>query len=272
MGNEPRESPFSGFAVAPDDGSASARMRRVTSRFLGHWILLAAALLVIGGVLAHFSVSERRASESTASARLAFRASSLAETLESHLKSTAAVLDEIRLQLFESGAGRRVVPDISGYLKTLVHVSDCVLRFDIMDEAGVVVESSDASRIGQKGDLRKDFLAISKNPEPDRTLVSVSPKSAAGDENIVLGRAVVDLRGRFAGVVSATLDLDYFREIFELARQNPDVSVSLLPESGKSLIHASPLHGSFESDVFAHFRRGLTQNPGAVVFSKRGDG
>ena len=64
-----------------------------------------------------------------------------------------------------------------------------------------------------------------------------------------LSRRVLDAEGKFIGVIVAPIDADRFAAIFELARLNQDISITLLHRNGKIIARAPQFAHTFAIDI-----------------------
>ena len=184
-------------------------------RWLAHVVaLLAIASLLLGAFLytsyqqAMSGMESRSANEALV---LASKVDSALRRIDSSLKliSEKLVLEGIEQQTPE--AGPRWAEE---RLRLMVGDFPELVFYLVFDENGDLLFGSDPQVRAYSIADRRYFQALRANPHGGQLYSETLIDKHYGKPIIVAYRAVIDLQGRFRGVVAAPLNLDYFSQLF----------------------------------------------------------
>lgn len=196
--------------------------KKMSGSVLVERIELAIALIVLGGAIAfnlylgYGRIADREQERLTAQARV------IAENLERQLAIATRALEEVRGDL-PHWTGSSVPGTETLRLKTLISTMMGISTMNVMDAQGKVIASNRPELIGTNLRYRDYFQAVKQHPDPDMLYVSPPFKTLLGAFTINLSRVISSPRGEFAGIVTATLDPEYFRTLMASVLYTPDM-------------------------------------------------
>jgi diguanylate cyclase (GGDEF)-like protein len=126
--------------------------------------------------------------------------------------------------------------DASRQLHLLTDVIQAVRGLAVYDANGNAVASDSTSDVG-KDFYREDFFeGVRSKPDPE--VLYLSRPSEAEDDAVALrlSRAIFDAQGQFSGVVSATLDEEFFAFIVRSALFAPDMRATIAHADGEVFV------------------------------------
>jgi len=220
-------------------------IRGLPRRFKFEWALLGMALLSIGAVLGYWIYADHGEIEAAEGERLQVQARVIEENLGSQLTGIDAALAGIRNDVVRWN-GNRIVVQPSRRLSVLSETIPGVRTWIILDAAGTALASNRSALVGRNFGERDYFKVPRARPKADTLYVSPPFKSVAGVVTIDLTRALLDPSGRFAGVISASLDPAYFDVLMRSVLYAPDMRVVLSHWDGKAFVfmpHRKELEG-----------------------------
>ena len=207
------------------------------------WMLLGMAMLILGGALGYSVYADRRELEIQEGERLQLQARVIGENLERQLEGVnnalAGTLDDL---IQWNGKAMSVAP--SRRLDVLVKVIPGVRTMLIANAEGTVLHSSRAEVVGINVGEREDFKALRAHADASTLYVSPPFKTPLGVVAINLIRVIKDPEGEFAGVVSATLDPEYFNVLVRSVLYAPDMRVALVHGEGSAFVFMPPREGT----------------------------
>ena len=171
------------------------------------WLGLALALLSLGGAVAFNLHLEYEHVATREGDRLSAQARVIAENIEHQLAKTNITLEVIRDEL-PNWKGQ------SGQQERLYHLkafSSAGIRYlAIMDAEGTILAANLPEFAGHNFSQRDYFQAAKQQHDAGTLYVSPPFKSASGPYVINLTRMISGPQGEFAGVITASLDPEYF--------------------------------------------------------------
>lgn len=179
---------------------------------LAQWLGLGFSLATLGGLVVFNLYLEHGRAAVREKDRLSAQARVIAENMEFQLASANLVLENIRSELYD-GARPYRLQVVTLHLKTLTSTIPGIRTMNVLDAKGTIVASNRAELIGTDLSYRDYFQAIKQHPNPDMLYVSPPFKTIEGVFAINITRMIPGARGKFEGVISATLDPDYFRTL-----------------------------------------------------------
>lgn len=179
-------------------------------------------MITLGGAIA-FNLNlehDRRAAREQD--RLSAQARVIAENLEHQLASTNLALENIRVELphWKGPAGLQAE---TLYLKALTNVMPGIRYIGIMDAKGTLRASNLQEFVGRNFGYRDYFQAVKQHPNADTLYISPPFKSVAGPYVINLSRMIFGQQGEFAGIITASLDPEYFKTLMTSVLYAPDM-------------------------------------------------
>ncbi len=204
-----------------------------THQFFIQWLILGMTLLALAGASSYFLARQRSLIETQERERLSNLAKVIDSNLGHQLDATNLALVGTRDDLpywktKEDGKSRT-----NERLRALSDAMPGVRTINILNAAGITVASNRDELIGINFAERDYFKVPRQHPDPAILYVSPPFKSVLGVFSINLGRVVSGPKGEFAGIITATLDPEYFTILLESVLYAPDMRASLNHGDGK---------------------------------------
>ncbi len=193
------------------------------SPVLVQWLILGAALLLLGGAMALDLYQERERIQSREEARLLTQSRVVQENLGQALKAINSALLSLRGLVSD----KPLPPAINEQLALLENAMPGVRTLNILDAAGNVRASNRPVVIGRNFRERAYFQAPLQRPDSDTLYVSPPFETALGVFAFNVVRIIPGPQGEFNGIVSATLDPLYFAPLLDSVRYAPDMWASI---------------------------------------------
>ncbi len=210
-------------------------MRRARLQWLG----LCLVLLGFGGLLGALLYTEHEKTGEFEQDRLQVQARVISDGLGRQLDGINSALLGVRAELPPGWQGRDLHASVSNRLRALSEAMPGVRTLRLIDANGIVWAANWNEMIGADRSQREFFKTILARPDPEILYVSTPFLSARGVITLTVSRAVVDLRGEFAGLVSATLDPDYFSVVMRSVIYAPDMLATLTSHDGQPFLTVS---------------------------------
>lgn len=200
--------------------------------FFVQWLLLGSFLLVLTGFVALDSYFEYQRIETAEREQLLNQTKVIDQNMVRQLDSINRALtgirgDAVQWESLKDGKART-----ARHLKTLVEAMPGLRTILITDAKGTVTSSNRENLIGQNFKGRDYFKTPLQNPSPDTLYISPPFTTSLGVYSMSVTKAIVDSRGHFAGVISATLAPDHFEILMDSVRYTPEMWVSLVHGTG----------------------------------------
>ncbi|HEX5338502.1 MAG TPA: PAS domain S-box protein, partial [Gallionella sp.] len=189
---------------------------------LAKWLALGLALLALGGLIALNMYIEHERAAARERDRLSSQARVIAENMERQLASANLALESIRDDL-PYWIGPVGSPSKTPRLKTLVNALQGISYIGIMDKSGIVQASNMPEIVGKDLAYRDYFQTVRQHPDAGTLYVSPPFKSLNGTYVINITRMLPDRRGEFTGIVTASLDPEYFKTLMASVLYAPDM-------------------------------------------------
>ena len=198
-------------------------MLPATRRLRLEWLLLLAALLLVGGCLTFVVARDAAQVIAVERDRLSVLRNVLTNDVHENLKATNVALQQV-IEDHLSGPGQRSSPpDVSRRLRALTDAMRGIRAAAVLDAKGIITSSSRSDILGQDFSKRDYFLTVRDHPDAKTLYVSAPFTSIQKDLIVTLSRMVPGPRGEFGGLVVTTLDPRYFTNIFRPIAYAPDV-------------------------------------------------
>ena len=210
-----------------------------TRRYQLEWMLLLIMLLSLGAFIGYWLYDERTDIEAREQDRLQVQARVIDENLGRQLAGANNALAEVRDE-FPPPFSKSVAQAASRHLKALSHAMPGVRTMFLADADGNVVAANRGELIGLSASEREYFRVPRERPDPALLYVSPPFRTTLGVYSINVVRVVAGSSGEFAGIVSATLDPEYFNVLLRSVLYTPDMWTSLAHENGQVFIFMPP--------------------------------
>lgn len=241
--------------------------KRIPSH-VAQWMLLCLALAGLGGILAYTLWGDRAKTEATEREHLLGHTHVMAQIIAQDLSALDTVLGTLAEDL-ASAKGRGEVND---RLATLAEAMPGVRTFVLLDAQGIARASNRLELLGRNFSQREYFTSARQDPDPSMLYVTSPFRTVLGIYAINVSRVITGPGGAFSGVVSATLDPQYFQPLLESMREYPDIRASVVHEKG-DLFAIAPDMENFVGRNLAQsggfFLRHLKSGKSASIFEGR---
>lgn len=203
------------------------------------WLLVVLLLALLGGVLAYLVLDERQRLLQREGKRLMDQARVVEENMGRQLAGARAALDSVRNDMAHFAAdGMQAAP--SRQLMALSAAMPGVRTMLVVDVNGTIVTSNRAELLGQNVGERPYFRNAKNHPQFDALYVSEPFITRLNIFSLVLVKIWTDAHGNFAGIVTATLDPEYFAVMLRSVLYAPDMRAALAHGDGKILMAMPP--------------------------------
>jgi diguanylate cyclase (GGDEF)-like protein/PAS domain S-box-containing protein len=184
--------------------------------------MLGLFLLLLAGFVGTNLYLEHGALEKREQERLLTQARVIAENMETRLASANLALEAVRDQ-FASGQRYSSSPDLVIHLQMLVRVMSGIRTLNILDARGRLIASNRVDLIGTDLSHREYFKLARAHPDVDTLYVSPPFETILGVYAINISRVIAGPKGEFRGLVTATLNPEYFRRLMDSVLYAPDM-------------------------------------------------
>ena len=240
------------------------------TQFAVQWAILVVVLAASIGLVAYELYVERTNATLREETRLLAQARVVDQNLAKQLESTDKVLTRLRDELAGRPSGSRYPVAGNSRLAALELAIPGVRTLLALDAAGVARLSNRPELIGIDLSQREYFLAPREFPDSGRLFVSRPFKTVLGVWGINLTRAVVGRNGEFAGVVTATLDVQYFNTLLSSISYAPDLRAVLVHGDGDIFLmvpEVRPVQGKNIAQPDSFFERHMLSGRQENVYS-----
>lgn len=211
---------------------------RVSARL--HWLLLIALLIPPLAVGVAYSWSQHQQIEQQERQRLRTMLRVLDENLSKQMRSADAALDTIQSDLdymMSQSSGQEFM---NRRMEALTKALPGIRTILLLDSQGIAIASGRRELIGRDFSEREYFRRALTAEGAQRGLHLSPPfRTVLGVYAMNISKVVVDARGKVAGVLSATIDPEFFQTLMSSARYDDDVGVALAHGEGQ-LVMTSP--------------------------------
>lgn len=176
------------------------------------WLTLGLALAILGGLIFLNLQFEHDRTANREEDRLSVQARVIAENMEQQLASVDHALLSIRGDLSHSEASPRF-SHLRQHIVSLSKAMPGIRTLSVLDENGKVLASNRPELVGVDLKQRSYFQEIRQHADPLKLYVSPPFKTVLGVFALNVSRMIPGPRGEFAGIVSATLDPEYFKTL-----------------------------------------------------------
>ncbi|WP_454774705.1 ATP-binding protein [Janthinobacterium tructae] len=201
------------------------------------WLFLLLGLLLVAAALAYAHLAEAARHDAAERERLSVLTALLAKNIEVDLAATNLVLGGVIRDYLGAGAAADSGRALPRRLAALVDAMPGVRTMLVIDAKGKPIATNIPELADQDFSRRSYFQTVRDAPDARMLYISAPFLSYKGDLVITAARMVQDQQGRFAGVVLATLDPEYFTAKFRTAMYAPDVWAVVLHGDGRQFLN-----------------------------------
>ncbi|PIG30907.1 PAS domain S-box-containing protein [Janthinobacterium sp. 35] len=201
------------------------------------WLFLLLGLLLMAAAFTYAHLAEAARHDAAERERLSVLTALLAKNIEVDLAATNLVLGGVIRDYLGDGAAAGSAQALPRRLAALVDAMPGVRTMLVIDAKGKPIATNIAELADQDFSRRSYFQTARDAPDARMLYISAPFHSFKGDLVITAARMVQDQQGRFAGVVLATLDPEYFTAKFRTAMYAPDVWAVVLHGDGRQFLN-----------------------------------
>jgi len=205
-------------------------------RFPIHWLILSLALLALGGVIGYSIIHEYNRIDLSERERLTTQTKIVDANLEHRLVALNSALMAIRDDLPHWKLQKSSKTLANRHLQTMSDAMPGIRTIAIADAEGTISTSNRKQLIGLNFQEREYFRAASQGLNPAMLYISPPFKSILGVYVMTVTIVVLDTRGAFDGIVSVTLDPDYFSVLLNSVLYAAGMRASLIHGDGKIFV------------------------------------
>lgn len=190
--------------------------------FRADWLMLVLVLLGIGVMIAVNLTIEYGRTEMRESNSLATQAKVIAENMALQLSSINLALLDIANE-FSGQAKPSESEKAKLIMGTITNAMAGVRTISVFNAGGTIISSNHPEIIGKNLSYRDYFKTVQQHPDTDILYVSAPFKTLLGVWGINISRMIPGPHGEFSGIVSATLESEYFKTLLDSVRYSPDM-------------------------------------------------
>jgi len=193
------------------------------------WLVLATALLIFAGFIGGNIVEQYQRTTALEEVRLRTQTRVVRDNLLQNLDSLNRVLGQIQKEHVSGDTHL----DRSDHLKVLAEAMPGVRTLHITDSRGIGIAASRPDVIVGKDFSYRDYYTVPKDhPDPELLYLSTPFKTVTGVYVICATRMLIGKDGKFAGVVTATLEPECFKVLLASIQYAPDLRSAVVHHDG----------------------------------------
>ena len=169
--------------------------------------------------------------------RLAGQTRAIESSLTRQLEGVSNALAGVRYDLV-SGDTAPPMNSVPARLKLLADAMPGVGTLQVLDASGISIAASRPQLVGKDFQQREYFMTARDDPDPSVLRLSRPFRSILGHYAPVLSRTMIGVDGKFAGVVIASLDADYFETVLRSAVYAQDARATMVHGDGTVIVSA----------------------------------
>jgi len=202
------------------------------------WLILGLSLLVLGGTIGYSIVHDYNHVDVLERERLTTQAKVVDKNLERQLVALDLALIAIRDELPYWRAHRQGREMANRRLRAMCEAMPGIRTMLITDAKGTVYASNRAQLIGLNFREREYFRAAREGRDPAILYVAPPFETVLGIYAMNAVKVLLDVKGRFTGIVSATLDPEFISVLLNSVLYAPGMRASLIHGDGKIFVEA----------------------------------
>jgi diguanylate cyclase (GGDEF)-like protein/PAS domain S-box-containing protein len=235
-------------------------------QFLIQWAIFAATMIGFAGLIAYTLYLEHGRIQAREEARLFAQARVIDENMATQLKSADSVLLRLRDELRAGTPDADVTAHLTIYEQAIPGIRTLI----IMDAAGDVRLANRPELVGRNLSQREYFKVPRDSPGSARIFISPPFKTVLGTWALNLTRVLIGPKGEFAGIVTATLEPQYFTTLLASVQYAPDLRAVIAHADGDIFLmvpDVQPVQGMNIAKPGSFFSRHIASGRGESVFS-----
>jgi len=216
-------------------------------------MILGTIWLIFGSVIGAMIHTEHSRIDTTERSRLAAQVKVVEQNLAQQLIAANHILGSLRKDL--PILQKQQINNSSMVTRRLRVMSEAmpgVRTLLVFDAEGTIIYATREELVGQNFKERAYFKTARQSNDPGALYVSPPFKTVLGVFAINLVRVLSDEHGRFAGIVSLTLDPGYFNTLLDSVRYAPDMQTFLMHGDGKVFL-SMPEEYLFENELDSRY-------------------
>ena len=211
------------------------------------WILLVAALALVGGVFTSVHFAEVNRVDTVVRDRLNALTNIVADDIQGNLGTVDQTLERV-MQDYLSGPDAVHSPsELTRRLSAMQIAMPGIRSYRVVDASGIVMSSSLPLLLGRDISSRDYFRAARDRPNIDTLYVSGPLQSIRTEPDLVVAvsRIVPGPHGEFGGLVVATLGKEFFQDSFLPVGYAPDAWGVVVHGDGRQIM-SFPEHNGID--------------------------
>lgn len=196
--------------------------RQLSQRTSQHWLALIVALALIGSIIAYNLATMRHRTISQENQRLMTQARVIGQNIQRQLEATSRALKGVISDL-PGLQGSQNLAQANKRLSVLADAMPGIRTLFFTDTKGNILAANRPELIGRNVAARQYFSEPQQHPNPDTLYISPPFKSVLNAYVFDITRMIPGPDGRFAGIVTAGVDPDYFEVILQSTLYAPDM-------------------------------------------------
>lgn len=209
-----------------------------SSILVRQWLFLAVVLLILGGTIGWSLYSDYNGTDVQERGRLVTQAKVVDKNLEYQLTATNHALDSIRRDLPAMNEEKGGLASLNRRLDAMRGAMPTTRAVTIFDADGTLVARSPNQFVGQNFRDREYFQAALRGGSQETLYVAPPFLAKTGEYVLNMSKALLDDRGRFAGVILVSLGPEYFDTLLKSVLYEPDMRSTLIHGDGKIIFSA----------------------------------
>lgn len=190
------------------------------------WLLLGAALLVLGTFIGFNLYSDRHQAIHNEEQRILTQTRVIARNMEFQLKTTNLALQGILNDLPFLGRSENFTRTTARFT-VLAEAMPGIQTIFFTNAAGTILNSNRVSLIGKNISYRNYFTEPLKHPDPKKLYISQPFKTVLNSYTFNVSRMITGSDGNFSGVVTAGIDPEYFEVLLQSVLYAPDMIATI---------------------------------------------
>lgn len=196
------------------------------------WLVAVLALAALAALVSALLAYDRERTEQRENELMMLQARVIDENLGWQFIGMTAALDSVRTDMAALQAkGLR-----TRRLKALTDAMPGVRTLLVTNADGVIIDSNWHDLIGRNVSERAYFRTAKSQPSLERLYVSEPFETLLKAYSLNVVKIWTDERGRFGGVISATLDPDYFQVLLQSVLYAPDMRSTMIHSGGLAFV------------------------------------
>ncbi len=201
-------------------------------QFLQEWLLLLSGLLLLGGFIGWSLWTERQEMTEREGQRLQSQAQIIHDNLGRQLEAIDATLLNVRDTVPRWRSSPQQLTQANHQLQTIANAMTGIRTMMVVNDQGIVEAASRPEIIGLDYSQRHYFQAVLTAPNRNLLYIGKPFTTTLGVWAMNVVRMVSGPDGRFAGIVSVTLDPEEFQVLLNSVRYTPDTWSALAHGDG----------------------------------------